>query len=48
MTYIADLDAHEFHLGDEKVFSDFIDEGHAFAFYILFDRGWLTFKILIC
>lgn len=27
VTYIANLDAYELHLGDEKVFNDFIDEG---------------------
>ena len=31
MTYIIDLDAYELHLGDEKIFNDFINECQGFT-----------------
>ena len=34
MTYIANLNAYECHLGDEKIFINFIDEWCDFASYI--------------
>ena len=34
MTHIINLDACELHLGDEKVFNDFINECLGFTLYI--------------
>ena len=42
MTYIIDFDAYKLHMGDEKVFNDFIMNDRVLHF--THDRGCLLFK----
>jgi len=42
MTNIVDLDAYELHLGDEKVFNNFMMNARVFHF--TYDRDWLFLK----
>ena len=42
LTYIVDLDAYELHVGNEKVFNDFIN--NARVLYFTYDMGSLLFK----
>ena len=46
MTYIVGLYAYELHLGDEKVFNNFMMNARILHF--TYDSGWLLFKSIYC